>query len=104
MSTQAQEIKNMRLISHSDLNSFPNVGEGTAMQTHSDERRVMWLAHESAPQDVTAVDITDLANPRVVTQTDLPYPYLRSNSLAVIDDIDHRMHNINVYEVFNITG
>ena len=86
MSTQAQEIKNMRLISHCDLNGFPNVGEGMAMQTRSDGRRVMWLAHESAPKDVTAVDVTDLANPRVVTQTDLPYPYLRSNSLAVIDD------------------
>ena len=104
MSTPAQEIKNMRLISHSDLNGFPNVGEGMAMQTRSDGRRVMWPAHESAPKDVTAVDVTDLANPRVVTQTDLPYPYLRSNSLAVIDDIGYRMHNINVYEVFNITG
>ena len=86
MTTQAQEIKNMRLISHSDLNGFPNIGEGMAMQTLPDGRRILWLAHESAPKDVTAVDVTDLSKPRVVTQTDLPYPHLRSNSLAVIED------------------
>ena len=87
MTTQTQEIKNMRLISHSDLNGFPNIGEGMAMQTLPGGRRIMWLAHECAPKDVTAVDVTDPANPRVVTQTDLPYQHLRSNSLAVIDNI-----------------
>ncbi len=87
MATQTQEIKNMKLISHHDLNGFGNGGEGVALQQLADGRRIFWIAHESAPKDVTAVDVSDLANPKVVLQTDLPYPHLRSNSLAVLGDI-----------------
>ena len=87
MATYNQEIKNMKLISHHDLNGFGNAGEGVALQQLPDGRRIFWIAHESAPKDVTALDVSDLANPKIVLQTDLPYPYLRSNSLAVLGDL-----------------
>ena len=86
MATRTQEIKNMRLISHHDLNGFGNIGEGVALQLTSDGRRVFHMAHESGPKDISSVDVTDLANPKVIAQTELDYPHLRSNSLAVIGD------------------
>ena len=44
------------------------------------------MAHESALKDVTSVDVTDRANPKMIVQTDLEHPHLRSNSLAVMGD------------------
>jgi hypothetical protein len=87
VATQTQEIKNLKLISHHDLNGFGNGGEGVALQQLPDGRRIFWIAHESAPKDVTGVDVSDLANPKVIVQTDLPYQHLRSNSLAVIENL-----------------
>ena len=87
MATQTQEIRNMRLISHHDLNGFGNIGEGVHLHVNRDGRRILYLAHESAPKDITSIDVTDVANPRVVSQTELPYPHLRSNSLAIVDDV-----------------
>jgi len=87
MATATQEIKNMKLVSHHDLNGFGNVGEGVAMQQLTGGRRILWMAHESAPKDFTGVDVSDLAHPKVVVQTELAYPHLRSNSLAVLGDI-----------------
>jgi len=86
MATRTQESKNMRLISSHDLNGFGNIGEGISIQQAPDGRRILYMAHESAPKDITSVDVTDLANPRLIAQTDLAYPHLRSNSLALIDD------------------
>ena len=82
-----QEIKNLRLISHNGLNGYGNLGEGIALQQRSNGQRVLYLAHESGPKDVTAVDVTDPARPRVVLQTELPHQQMRSNSLAVLDNI-----------------
>ena len=87
MATQTQEIRNMRLISHHDLNGFGNIGEGVHLHVTGDGRRILYLAHESAPKDITSVDVTDVANPRLITQTELAYPHLRSNSLAIVDDV-----------------
>jgi len=87
MTTTTQEIHNMTLIAHDDLNGLGNVGEGIALQVASDGRRILWLAHESAPKDITGVDVSDLSNPRVVVQTELSHPHLRSNSLALFDDV-----------------
>ena len=81
------EIKNLRLISHHDLEGHGNIGEGIALQQRSNGQRVLYLAHESAPKDITAVDVTDPANPKVIAQTELPHREVRSNSLAVVDDI-----------------
>ncbi|MYB83808.1 MAG: hypothetical protein F4X54_03500, partial [Chloroflexi bacterium] len=87
MATQTQEIRNMRLISHHDLNGFGNIGEGVHLHVNADGRRILYLAHESAPKDITSVDVTDVANPRLVMQTEHAYPHLRSNSLAIVDDV-----------------
>ena len=45
------------------------------------------MAHESAPKDITGVDVTDIKNPRLIAQTELDNPHLRSNSLAIVGDI-----------------
>ena len=42
-----QDARNMRLIGHSDLAGFGNIGEGMALQQLPSGRRVMWLAHEA---------------------------------------------------------
>ena len=86
MATQTQEIRNMRLISHHDLNGFGNIGEGMHIHQTRDGRRILYLAHESAPKDITSVDVTDIANPRVLVQTEHEYPHLRSNSLSIVGD------------------
>ena len=84
---QQYEAKNMRLISHHLLNGYGDIGEGIDLQQLPNGRRVLYLAHESAPKDVTAVDVSDPANPTIIVQTDLPHPDIRSNSLAVVDDL-----------------
>ena len=74
---------NMKLLSHHTLNGHGGMGEGMGMQLAKDGRRVLWLAHESAPKNFTAVDVTDPRQPRVIVQTDLPHAKMRSNSLEV---------------------
>ena len=78
---------NMRLISHHELAGFGGVGEGINMQLTKDGRRILWLAHESAPKNFTGVDVTDVKNPKIVVQTDLPHAKVRSNSLDVVGNI-----------------
>jgi hypothetical protein len=86
MATQAPETKNMQLVSHHDLDGFGNIGEGVALHRTSDGRRIYYMAHESGPKDFTSVDVTDIKNPKLVTQTELPHSHLRSNSLAIVGD------------------
>jgi hypothetical protein len=78
---------NMKLIAHHELAGFGGVGEGINIQATKDGRRIIWLAHESAPKNFTAVDVTDLKNPKMVIQTDLPHADVRSNSLDVVGDV-----------------
>ena len=47
---------NMRLLAHHELEGFGGIGEGMAMQLARDGRRILWLAHESAPKNFTGVD------------------------------------------------
>ena len=82
-----EELKNMRLISHHDLNGFGNIGEGIHLHRTHDGRRILYMAHESAPKDITGIDVSDLRNPTMLVQTDLEYPHLRSNSLSIVEDI-----------------
>ncbi len=77
---------NMRLLAHHELQGFGGIGEGMGMQLARDGRRILWLAHESAPKNFTAVDVTDPRSPRVVVQTELPHARVRSNSLDVVGD------------------
>lgn len=78
---------NMTLLAHHELAGFGGLGEGMAMQQTRDGRRILWLAHESAPKNFTGVDVTDPRSPKVVVQTDLPHAKMRSNSLDVVGDL-----------------
>ena len=78
---------NMTLLAHHELNGFGGIGEGTNMQATQDGRRILWLAHESAPKNFTGVDVTDPRHPKLVVQRDLPHNKMRSNSLDVVGDM-----------------
>src|ERR1700689_2801454 len=78
---------NFKLLAHHELGGFGGVGEGMAVQVVKGGRRIIWLAHESAPKNFTAVDVSDPRKPKVVVQTDLPQAYMRSNSLEITDNV-----------------
>ncbi|HEY6822475.1 MAG TPA: hypothetical protein VI321_10695 [Burkholderiales bacterium] len=78
---------NMKLLAQHTLNGHGGMGEGMAMQRTRDGRRVLWLAHESAPKNFTAVDVSDPRAPKVIVQTELPHAQMRSNSLEVSGDL-----------------
>jgi hypothetical protein len=82
-----EDAFNMKLIAQDKLAGFGGLGEGVSLQLAKDGRRILWLAHESAPKNFTGVDVTDISRPRVVVQTDLPHRNVRSNSLEVCGDI-----------------
>src|SRR6202171_6288814 len=72
---------NFKLIAHHALDGFGGMGEGMSIQIAPDGRRILWLAHESAPKNFTGVDVSDPRQPKVVVQTELPQAFMRSNSL-----------------------
>src|ERR1700731_887149 len=78
---------NFKLLAHHELGGFGGMGEGMAIQVAKDGRRIMWLAHESAPKNFTGVDVSDPRQPKLVVQTDLPESFMRSNSLELTGDI-----------------
>ncbi len=78
---------NFKLLAHHELAGFGGMGEGMSIQIAKDGRRIIWLAHESAPKNFTAVDVSDPRKPKVVVQTDLPQSFMRSNSLEVVGDV-----------------
>lgn len=80
------EANNMRLVSHNDLGGHGNGGEGIALHV-GNGRRTLYIAHERAPKNFTAVDVTDPAATRVVAQVDLPHDNVRSNSLSIAGDL-----------------
>jgi hypothetical protein len=85
--SQQTMAHNMTLLSHHELDGFGGMGEGIAMQLADDGRRILWMAHESAPKNFTGVDVTDPKNPRVIVQTELPHMKVRSNSLDVVGNL-----------------
>jgi len=82
-----ERCKKMRLIGHNSLNGFGNGGEGLSLKKLLDGRRILFVAHEGPPKDFTVLDVTDPSMPKVITQIDLPHNRIRSNSLALVDDI-----------------
>jgi hypothetical protein len=78
---------NFKLLGHHELAGFGGMGEGMSIQIAPDGRRILWLAHESAPKNFTAVDVSDPRNPKMVVQTDLPTSHMRSNSLETCGNI-----------------
>jgi hypothetical protein len=87
MSNAESVCWNFKLLAQHELGGFGGMGEGMAVQIAKDGRRILWLAHESAPKNFTAVDVSDPRMPKVVVQTDLPQSYMRSNSLELTGDI-----------------
>jgi len=79
--------KNMKLLAHHEMGGFGNCGEGMALQRTRDKRRVLWIAHESQPKNVTALDVTNPKKPTLIAQTDLPHQQMRSNSLDMVGDL-----------------
>jgi len=86
---------NMKLLGHHELDGFGGIGEGCNMQMTKDGRRVLWMAHESAPKNFTAVDVTDPLKPKVLVQTELPHNNVRSNSLDIVGDIMAVAYQVN---------
>jgi hypothetical protein len=78
---------NFKLLAHDTLAGFGGMGEGMSVQIAPDGRRIIWLAHESAPKNFTAVDVSDPKKPKVVCQTDLPHAAMRSNSLETCGNL-----------------
>jgi hypothetical protein len=76
----------MRLLSHDDLGGRGNCGEGTALLVRGGTR-YLYLAHESGPVNFSVLDVTDPTAPVLLAQTTLPHDGVRSNSLAVGDDL-----------------
>ena len=70
--TREAITRNFKLIAHHMLDGHGGMGEGMSIQIAKDGRRILWLAHESAPKNFTAVDVSDPRAPRIVVQTDLP--------------------------------
>src|SRR5689334_17022602 len=88
MSPQSQAAQtlafNMKLLAQHEMEGFGGMGEGINMQVAKDGRRIIWMAHESAPKNFTALDVSDPRKPKFVIQTDLPHGNVRSNSLDVV--------------------
>src|SRR5690242_17868300 len=80
-------IWNLRQLAHHSLDGFGGMGEGMSMQLTKDGRRILWMAHESAPKNYTAVDVTDPRTLKIVARADLPHNRMRSNSLETVGDI-----------------
>lgn len=78
-----QSASNMQIIGHSDLNGAGHGGEGLALRQYPDGRRVLFLAHESAPMCVSIIDVTRPEDPKVITQIPVPAAQLRCNSLGL---------------------
>ncbi len=78
---------NFKLIGQHALDGFGGMGEGMSIQIAPDGRRILWLAHESAPKNFTGVDVSDPRKPKVVVQTDLPQAHMRSNSLETCGNL-----------------
>lgn len=84
--TGVRDSHNMRLIAHNALAGHGNGGEGLALHVKNG-RRTLFVAHEGAPVNFTAVDVTNPADPQVVVQTQLPHDRVRSNSLSLQGDL-----------------
>src|SRR6516162_26366 len=74
---QVVAASNMQIIGHSDLNGAGKGGEGLALQQYPDGRRVLFLAHESAPMCFSAIDVTKPEDPKVIAQEPVAAAFVR---------------------------
>src|ERR1051326_210420 len=80
-------VWNFQLLAQHELDGHGGMGEGMSIQIARDGRRILWLAHESAPKNFPAVAVSDPRAPKVVVQPDLPQSFMRSNSLETVGDV-----------------
>jgi hypothetical protein len=80
------ESVGMLYLSRHDLSGHGLGGEGMALLERGG-RRYLYLAHERGPVNFSVLDVTDPRAPRLLAQTTLPHGEVRSNSLAVGDDL-----------------
>jgi hypothetical protein len=88
------ECSGMRYLGHHGLAGHGNCGEGMAL-LERDGRRYLYLAHERGPANFSVLDVTDPTAPALLTQTTLPHSGVRSNSLAVSDEIMVVAHQVS---------
>ena len=79
----AAAASNMQIIGHSDLNGAGKGGEGLALRQYPDGRRMLFLAHESAPMCFSVIDVTRPEDPKVVAQVPVEAAFVRCNSLGL---------------------
>lgn len=79
----AAEASNMEIIGRSDLNGAGKGGEGLALNQYADGKRVLFLAHESAPMCFSVIDVTRPEAPTVITQIPVEADFVRCNSLGL---------------------
>jgi hypothetical protein len=79
----ATAAKDMRIVGRSDLLGQGNGGEGLALREYEGGRRVLFLAHESAPICFSVVDVTDVRAPKVLAQVPTITAEIRCNSLGL---------------------
>ena len=79
----ASEANNMRIVGYSDLKGAGKGGEGLALQQYPDGRRILYLAHESAPMCFSVIDVTRPERPQVIAQIPVEADFVRCNSLGL---------------------
>src|SRR5271157_22554 len=85
---QQAESNNMTLVGHNDLNGNGDGGEGLAIQTWPDGRRVLYLAHEGQKTCLSIVDVTRPESPVMINQLPSPSPEItRCNSLGLSGNV-----------------
>ena len=82
----APEQLNLRLVGQSALSGAGKGGEGLALKRYG-KRTVLFLAHESAPQCFSVIDVTSPAKPEVLAQLPVEADFVRCNSLGLSGDV-----------------
>lgn len=82
------QAKNMILVGHNDLNGHGDGGEGMAIQSLPNGRRILYIAHEGTQTCLSIVDVTHPQNPLLLNQLPSPNPgVVRCNSLCLSKNV-----------------
>ena len=79
----AAEASNMQIIGRSDLNGAGKGGEGLSLTQYPNGKRVLFLAHESAPICFSVIDVTNPEKPAVIKQVPVEADFVRCNSMGL---------------------
>lgn len=88
-SAEQPASRNMRLIAHNDLGGGERGkgGEGFSEVRARDGRRILYVAHESAPVCFSILDVTRRRDPRLLDQVPTPNADTRCNNLDASGDL-----------------